>query len=220
VEGIGTPLASTIYLRAMSALRVHTILSGGLMLLVASGCGERCKERDIISVPYPAALHKYFNVYQPGNWWVYENSTGLTDSVHVTEYAEEEVVVTNLKPCYSRPKRTMRLNTSQMTDGAPLYLMYQVSTAYSSGFYVMPTSIYSSGSGLGYGTDQYGGNSRMYADSTILGNQYHDLISVDIYGPHGIPGVVMKAFIVAQNIGIIQFTTASDTFNLVQSNLR
>jgi hypothetical protein len=57
--------------------------------LTLSGCLEKpCKTHDFC--PQPETAVRYFSVYKPGSWWVYETSDGSKrDSIYVSEYRVE-----------------------------------------------------------------------------------------------------------------------------------
>ncbi|HBH05588.1 MAG TPA: hypothetical protein DDX92_03175 [Flavobacteriales bacterium] len=60
-----------------------------LSSLLLSGCLEKpCKTHEFC--PQPETAVRYFSVYKPGSWWVYETSDGSKrDSIYVSEYRVE-----------------------------------------------------------------------------------------------------------------------------------
>jgi hypothetical protein len=71
-----------------------------LSSLLLSGClAKPCKTHEFC--PQPETAVRYFSVYKPGSWWVYETSDGSKrDSIYVSEYRVEPEQDAH-DPCYA-----------------------------------------------------------------------------------------------------------------------
>ncbi len=60
---------------------------------VFGSCGKpSCKREKLPRYDYPPEMHRFFDVYKEGNWWVYTTTRGKKrDSVYIANYTETEL---------------------------------------------------------------------------------------------------------------------------------
>jgi hypothetical protein len=181
-------------------------------LLFHSACSKRCK--DWVKLPYPAQLHAYMKAYKTGSWWLYENTVGLRDSVYLTEYSETmEAVREGDRPCFGMTTTELALRTVGMDTTEVVYIRYAMGDG-GKGTVVDLAALKHHGSTLlRFGEHVEQGLSGTLLQDTIIGSvHYSDILRVyrsDYYSVRSLESIYM-----AKNIGIVGYTTLTDTFTL------
>jgi len=181
-------------------------------LLFLSACGKRCKEW--VRLPYPEQLHAYMKAYKPGSWWVYENTMGQRDSVYLTEYRETmEAVREGDRPCFGMPTTEFALRTTGMDTTGKVYVTYRLGLKGRSvetrmrvnGFHGPELMTFVHNADQGY-------YAALVVDTSMASSSYTDALLVRRH--QGLVGRDLDAILLAKGIGIVGYTTLTDTFTL------
>lgn len=167
------------------------------------GCGK-CKERNMDRKEYNPEAHRYFDVFQAGNSWVFVNRTGVEDSVWVEDYTESETL--SFSSCIKYPERRLKLVSNQLP------LTHQVS--YSSTSFMTIFSIEGDFS-VSYSGQVIDLSPRVSVVDTlfVLGQLHNDVIRIQAIEPT----TPLRVVYCAKGKGAIRLITESDTFNLQTS---
>jgi len=185
---------------------------GMVTLQFLLACGKRCKEP--VMFPYPAELHTYMDPYKPGAWWVYENSTGLRDSVYLTTYNETFLIQGDKgSSCFALTQREFSLRTVGMDSTGYVHVSYSVVLKGEGGGVVISSSPQMT-PGLfhfSYTNDEgYGGGHVI--DTTLGAVAFTAALRAD-RAMH-VTARQLEAILLARDIGIVGYITNSDTFTL------
>ena len=185
-----------------------------LQLLLA--CSKRC--RDPIMLPYPMELHAYMKPYRLGSWWVYENTTGIRDSVYLTEYKVLRMIRDErTSPCRGIPITDFALKSIGMDTAGMVYFTY--STGQDAGAWIiMAARRYGGRTLLMFGLDpELGFGYAQLIDTTIASLPYSDLLRV--YRRPDISGGMIQVMFLAKNVGVVGYVTQTDTFTLTSYHI-
>jgi len=95
-----------------------------LGILIQTGCGKCNSQSDTIKVSFSDYIHKIFNVYRPGSYFLYVNQDSTKyDSIYISNYNsyieyEKEV------SCRNSETREFFIISSFFSEGRPLKASY------------------------------------------------------------------------------------------------
>jgi hypothetical protein len=189
-------------------------LAGLLFLHILMSCGKRCRDKEIL--PYPEELDVYMRAYKPGSWWVYESTSGLRDSVYLTEY-KESLLITEEKgrSCIGWPITSFIFRTEHMDSTRMVFVSYRVRQSGQGAFVSMYANRYNGSSILFFGFVLQSGLVDAYViDTTVSSIAYSNALRVD--RDVNVVARNLNSIILVQNIGIVAYINETDTFSLTE----
>ena len=154
-------------------------------------------------------MEEYFGVYKEDNWWVYTNANrSKKDSIYPQSYFS--TTLRNRTTCLETHHRKFTLSNMHLTEGNPTQVLYE---SYETGIefrwevvnQLLPDFIYVQNTDTIISTPSFPGSNRL--DSVILNNTTYYQILIGRYGS--------TTYYFAKNKGLVGWSTALDTFNLV-----
>lgn len=190
----------------------------GLVLILLIGvsslgsCSKRCK--DWVMLPYPEQLHAYMRPYKPGSWWVYESTTGLRDSVYLTEYREtREAVNEGDRPCFGMPTTEFALRTDGMDTTGMIYVTYALGDGGNGTSVGLSAIGYQGWTLMRFGFHvQEGLTGVLVQDTFVNTTLYENSLRIDRKLHNH--ARQLESVLLAKDIGIVGYITETDTFSL------
>ncbi len=180
-----------------------------VLIFLLGSCGKpSCKREKLPRYDYPPEMHRFFDVYKGGNWWVYATTDkSKRDSVYIANYTETEGANCQEK-VITWSRRMNIFSTYIFDDNANRISVYQ--TAPSSARALL----------VGYRTNfQYifdGTSIREIASEAIV----EIVPSLEVNGITYTNVISSNRVKIAENVGIIYTVFEGDTFLLKKHHVQ